>query len=92
MSYCFNPQCQNPDNPDRTDICQSCQTSLLLGDRYLAIHMIGQGNFGRTFLAINRHQSNSPRCVVKQFFPHNLGNQKAVALFQQEALRLKELG
>ncbi|MCY7323058.1 MAG: serine/threonine protein kinase, partial [Phormidesmis sp. CAN_BIN36] len=41
MSYCFNPHCQNPDNPDRTDICQSCQTNLLLGDRYLAIKLIG---------------------------------------------------
>jgi len=92
MSYCFNPHCQNPDNPDRTDICQSCQTNLLLGDRYLAIKLIGQGSFGRTFLAIDRHQPNSPRCVVKQFFPQHLGNQKAVALFQQEALRLKELG
>lgn len=91
MSYCFNPHCQNPDNPDRTDVCQVCQTDLFLGDRYLALQMIGQGNFGRTFLAIDRQQPNSPRCVVKQFFPHNLDNPKAVALFQQEALRLKEL-
>lgn len=92
MRYCFNPHCQNPNNPDRTDICQSCQTNLLLGDRYIAIKLIGRGNFGRTFLAMDCHQKNNPRCVVKQFFPQYLGTQKAVALFHQEALRLKELG
>jgi serine/threonine protein kinase len=93
MSYCFNPRCQNPDNLDRTDVCLTCQAHLMLGDRYLAIRIIGQGNFGRTFLAIDRHQANSPCCVVKQFFPQNLGtHKKAEALFLQEATRLEELG
>jgi serine/threonine protein kinase len=93
MSYCFNPRCQNPDNLDRTDICLTCQAPLMLGDRYLATRIIGQGNFGRTFLAIDRHHANSACCVIKQFFPQDLGtHKKAEALFQQEATRLEELG
>jgi serine/threonine protein kinase len=94
MSYCLNPVCAQPQNPDGAERCQ-CGTKLRLGDRYLALRAIGQGGFGRTFLAVDLLQEAKPLCVIKQFFPQALGTDsrdKAAELFQQEALRLKELG
>ncbi|MDJ0520348.1 MAG: serine/threonine-protein kinase [Trichodesmium sp. MO_231.B1] len=30
MSYCFNPNCKNPQNPPKAEICQNCNSPLLL--------------------------------------------------------------
>lgn len=63
--------------------------------RYRAIRPIGQGGFGRTFLAVDEDKPSKPRCVIKQFYPQAQGTstvQKAVELFTQEAVRLDELG
>ncbi len=68
---------------------------LLLRERYRAIQAIGQGGFGRTFLAMDEDKPSKPRCVIKQFCPRNQGIhdiQKAAELFFQEAIRLDELG
>jgi serine/threonine protein kinase len=65
-----------------------------LKDRYRAIRQIGEGGFGRTFLAVDEDRLNS-RCVIKQFFPQFQGTaalQKATELFSREAVRLDELG
>ena len=67
----------------------------MLGDRYRPIRPIGQGGFGKTFLAVDEHIPSNPACVVKQFFPPQQSVQqreKAIALFHQEAMRLDELG
>jgi serine/threonine protein kinase len=64
-------------------------------DRYRAIKPIGQGGFGRTFLAVDEDKPSKPRCVIKQFFPQAQGTsnvEKAAELFEQEAIRLDELG
>jgi serine/threonine protein kinase len=64
-----------------------------LGDRYRAQKLLGQGGFGRTFLARDEQQPSQPACVIKQFYP--LGQPittKASELFEQEAIRLEELG
>jgi serine/threonine protein kinase len=56
---------------------------------------IGQGGFGRTFLAIDEDKPSKPRCVIKQFLPVNQDAQhlkKAAQLFEREAMRLEELG
>ncbi len=95
MSYCLNPNCQKPQNPIGTFFCQNCGTKLLLKERYRAIKLIGQGGFGRTFLAVDEQQPSKPRCVIKQFFPQAQGTdntQKAAELFEQEAVRLNQLG
>jgi F-box protein 11 len=95
MSYCLNPICQQPQNQAEIKFCTSCGAKLLLGDRYRAIKPIGQGGFGRTFLAVDEYKPSKPRCVIKQFFPQAQGTnniQKAAELFAQEALRLDELG
>ena len=68
---------------------------MLLSDRYRALKPIGQGGFGRTFLAVDEYKPSRPHCVIKQFFPQDQGTtnpEKAAALFRQEAVRLDELG
>src|ERR687885_2401295 len=95
MSYCLNPNCSKPQNTNGIQLCQSCGSPLLLQKRYQALKLIGQGGFGRTFLAVDRGRPSKPRCVIKQFFPQQQGTnnaQKAAELFRQEARRLKELG
>ncbi len=95
MSYCLNPQCQKPQNSKNTHKCSACGTQLLLKKRYRAIEAIGQGNFGRTLLAIDESKPEKFFCVIKQFLPQAQGTnnlEKAAELFEQEALRLKKLG
>ncbi|NJL22199.1 MAG: serine/threonine protein kinase [Leptolyngbyaceae cyanobacterium SM1_3_5] len=98
MSYCLNPACSSPQNADSSEFCR-CGARLRLGTseapgtaRYMAIKSIGQGGFGRTFLAADLTAESKPLCVIKQFFPAAKGNPKAAELFRQEALRLKQLG
>ncbi len=93
MSYCLNPRCPYPQNRAGTEVCQACGSRLLLGDRYRAVRAIGQGGFGRTFLAVDEHKPSKPPCVIKQFFPQTQGSTyKAAQLFRQEAEQLDELG
>jgi WD40 repeat protein len=95
MSYCLNPACQNPQNPDRTQFCLNCGSKLLLRERYRAIKPLGRGGFGRTFLAVDEDKPSKPRCAIKQFFPLSQGTssaEKAAELFNREAVRLDELG
>jgi serine/threonine protein kinase len=95
MICCLNPQCQKPLNPNDAKICQNCGTPLaLLRGRYQAVQLLGQGGFGRTYLALDEDRLNS-NCVIKQFSPQVQGTkslEKAVQLFNQEAVRLHELG
>jgi len=101
MSYCLNPTCEKPQNPTKVKLCQTCRSKLLLKDRYRALKPIGQGGFGRTFLAIDEDKPSKPRCVIKQFLPvenraiasfSSNNPKKAAELFEQEAMRLDELG
>ncbi|BAY09493.1 serine/threonine-protein kinase [Calothrix sp. NIES-2098] len=95
MSYCLNPRCPRPENSDDIKFCLTCGAKLLLKERYRAIQPIGQGGFGRTFLAVDEDKPSKPRCVIKQFYPQAQGTntvQKAVELFNQEAVQLDELG
>ncbi|MEH2404643.1 serine/threonine-protein kinase [Nostoc sp.] len=95
MSYCLNPHCPKPENPDDVKFCRTCGSKLLLKERYRAIKPIGQGGFGKTFLAVDEDKPSKPRCVIKQFYPQAQGTNtlaKAVELFNQEAVQLDELG
>ncbi len=76
-----------------TPIHQSIQPGQTLGDRYLIVRQIGQGGFGRTYLAedINRFRES---CVLKEFSPQVQTAyvlQKAEELFQREATVLYKL-
>lgn len=92
MSYCFNPQCSRPQNQDQDKFCTRCGSRLWLADQYQGMKFLGQGGFGRTFLARNRDQNYY---VIKQLYLENLSPniaKKAVELFQQEATYLQQLG
>jgi len=94
MSYCLNPECQKPENPNTAEHCLNCGFNLLLRQRYRPIQLIGRGGFGKTFLAIDEDIPSQPRCAVKQFYFHDRDPEifkKAVELFHQEAIRLDEL-
>ncbi|HEY9831772.1 MAG TPA: WD40 repeat domain-containing serine/threonine-protein kinase, partial [Stenomitos sp.] len=94
MSYCLNSKCQKPQNPSNAKFCSTCGARLLLGDRYRALQLVSQGGIGRTFLAIDEHDSRQPRCIIKQLSLHNQGTnnpKKAIELFRQEVTRLMEL-
>lgn len=95
MIYCLNPHCCQPENNDDVKFCQTCGTKLFLKERYCAVKPIGQGGFGRTFVAIDGDKPSKPFCVIKQFFPQSQSIntvQKAIELFEQEAVQLDELG
>ncbi|HIK06039.1 MAG TPA: protein kinase [Trichormus sp. M33_DOE_039] len=69
------------------------QPGLTLGDRYVIVRQLGQGGFGRTYLAedINRFRE---LCVLKEFSPQVQTEyvlQKAQELFQREASVLYKL-
>ncbi len=65
-----------------------------LSDRYRIVKQIGQGGFGRTYLAEDIHRYNE-YCVLKEFAPLVTKNeqdlQKAEALFEREAGILYQL-
>lgn len=96
MPYCLNPDCPQPQNPSRIESCQTCGTKLIerLRGRYRILKPLGQGGFGKTFLATDDDRLGTP-CVIKQFSPQLKGTKaldKAIQLFEQEAVRLHELG
>ncbi len=65
----------------------SISPGILLGERYRIVRQLGQGGFGRAYLAedINRFEE---RCVLKEFAPQVRGTyalQKGKELFEREA-------
>ncbi|MGK7888500.1 MAG: protein kinase [Leptolyngbyaceae cyanobacterium] len=96
MICCINAECQKPLNSDDATHCRSCGAPLVraLRNRYRPVKLLGQGGFGRTYLAQDQDRLNS-KCVIKQFAPQVRSahaRAKAVSLFNQEAVRLHELG
>ncbi|MBD2448639.1 protein kinase [Nostoc sp. FACHB-152] len=94
------------ENPPGSRFCLQCgenlqdlpvsygiQPGLTLGDRYVIVRQIGQGGFGRTYLAedINRFRE---LCVLKEFSPQVQTAyvlEKAEELFEREASVLYKL-
>lgn len=96
MICCLNPHCTQPNHATLAAVCPTCGTPLQhrLRGRYRPLKLIGRGGFGRTYFALDADRLNS-RCVIKQFAPQTQGTKsflKAVQLFEQEAVRLHELG
>lgn len=95
MICCLNPDCPVPVNSDGDEACRSCGQPLVLSlrNRYRPIKPLGQGGFGKTYLAEDLDRLNT-RCVIKQFVHHSghKSFEKALELFNQEAVRLNELG
>lgn len=95
MSYCLNPSCSQPKNPDNVEACVTCGTSLRMRDRYLGVKSLGQGGFGATFLAVDTQLPGNPLCVIKQLRPSTNDPQifqMAKELFEREAETLGRIG
>jgi serine/threonine protein kinase len=93
LSQCLDPNCL-ASNPGHLNECQRCGSALRLGGRYRAVQTIGAGGFASTFRAVDEHRLDTP-CVIKQFLPQQQDSeiyQKAIDLFTQEAVLLKDLG
>lgn len=96
MSYCLNPTCQSPENPNSVAQCQSCGLPLQkLRDRYRVTQALAQGGFGATFLAQDDSLPGQPWCVIKQLRPSiNTPDVLSMAreLFAREAQTLGRIG
>ena len=95
MKCCINPQCEKPNNPDNTVCCRACGVQIpdVLRGRFRLIKVLGQGGFGRTYLA--EDDGLYEKCVVKQFVPMRQGTaglEKALQLFEREVRQLAQLG
>lgn len=94
MILCLKPTCSASNAPD-AKFCIRCGTKLLIQSCYQPIKELGEGAFGKTFLAVNTDKPSQPECVIKQFSftsAHPDLVQKAKELFYQEAQQLKKLG
>ena len=104
MAYCLNPICPQPQNPAAANFCQTCGTSLILEGHYKLKSLLGQGGFGKTYLAIELPEQqtsgseskvgsasagNERLCVIKQFYARATSR---VSGFKTEAERLRKLG
>mgnify|MGYP002777016423 CR=1 FL=1 len=95
MSYCVNPSCSQPKNPDQALVCQACGSTLLLRDRYQILGILGKGGFGATFATQDLSLPGKPICVVKQLRPSTDDPnvfRMAKELFEREAETLGKVG
>lgn len=95
MSYCVNPSCSHPKNPEQALICQACGATLLLRDRYQILGILGKGGFGATFATQDLSLPGKPLCVVKQLRPSTDDPnvfRMAKELFEREAETLGRVG
>ncbi|HEY9691305.1 MAG TPA: serine/threonine-protein kinase [Oculatellaceae cyanobacterium] len=86
-------------NPPVNKFCQECGQPLpihvgkIINNRYHIVRCLGQGGFGRTYLAEDITQGNQ-NCVLKEFAPQDQPGsqlQKAQELFEREGSVLYKL-
>ena len=93
MSFCLNPTCAKPDNPNTNKYCHGCGSSLVESsqsysfEHYRVIKLLGEGGFGRTYLAEDVDLFNQ-KIVIKKLIATEGNNSKIQELFQREAKQL----
>ncbi|MFQ4140463.1 protein kinase domain-containing protein [Nodosilinea sp. PGN35] len=92
-TFCTNPACPQPNNGDRARVCTACGGPLPVADRYCCQQLLGQGGFGRTYLALDERGQPPAVCVVKQMTWAG-GDERGERRdrFHREADRLATLG
>ncbi|WP_299408925.1 protein kinase [Acaryochloris sp. IP29b_bin.148] len=87
-SYCFNPACPQPADPENAHLeqCRHCQTPLVLAGRFRGIQKLGQST---SALTVEVQELGLPTTRVCKLF---IGNHpKARELFAQEAFVLRKI-
>ena len=87
MSYCINPWCFHRQNPDELEFCQSCNTSLLVNERYRIIRPLRELNkyhHTEIFEIDNLGTSKVLKVLTRD-------RRRSVELFEQEVDILKQL-
>lgn len=96
MPFCLNPACPKPDNPDKNKFCHGCGSKLIESthsynfEHYHIIKLLGEGGFGRTYLAEDVDLFNQ-KIVIKKLLSNEGYNPKVLELFQREAQQLYNL-
>ena len=85
MSYCINPNCSNRQNPDDLEVCQTCETKLLINERYQIIRPLRTGQrYNSEVFEVNDFNERGTSKVLKSLaVKHN--NNKFAELFEKEA-------
>lgn len=107
-TYCTNPNCSQPINhfpksensskirTDQQEYCRACGMEQILAGRYIPHKLLGRGGFGAAYQGYDRHTPRLRQCVLKQFRPSNVLDEKtlkiAEELFAREAEVLETLG
>ncbi len=96
--FCLNPACNNPHNPEQNKFCHGCSANLAEStqsyqfDYYRVTKLLGEGGFGRTYLAEYSRRYNQPRVIKTLITRENEQNQgKIKELFAREAEQLGHL-
>jgi len=92
INYCINPKCQQRQNPDGIDTCLTCNTALLINNRYRAVRILHQSDRTEIFelqdLGFGESGCDTPK-ILKVLINDNDPN--LIRLFQQEELILRQL-
>jgi eukaryotic-like serine/threonine-protein kinase len=84
MSYCINPNCQHPENPDNNIFCAACGSELLIQGHYRVIKSLGKGGFAITYEITGQNKNQVLKVLTNN-------TDKAVTLFQREAKILEQI-
>ncbi|MBK4729554.1 serine/threonine protein kinase [Oxynema sp. CENA135] len=91
MSYCINPNCPDPHNPDEALFCRTCGLDLHLQGRYRVVGGLKTGGFSHTYEAIDRATPKVLKVLDLANFGRKGDREKALRLFDQEGRVLSEL-
>ena len=96
--FCLNPACIHPQNPDENEFCHGCGANLAestqsyLFENYRVTKLLGEGGFGRTYLAEYLRRYNEPRLIKTLITSEQKQTQQKIKeLFTREAEQLHQL-